>query len=558
MGAFKVNTVFRRGDHSFDTLRERFRWQIPEYYNIGVDTLDRHASYPGRPALITEDPNGESRIWSFGELIDASNRFANGLHALGVQRGDRVGIVLPQRAETVIAHIAIYKLGAIALPLSVLFGADALSYRLNDSGAVAVITDHSRYDQLVSLRDDLPNLRVLIDCDAVNNGFWELLQRASASFEPVRTRADDPALLIYTSGTTGPPKGALNAHRCLLGNLPGFELSHNFYPQPDDVMWTPADWAWTGGLLDALIPALRYGVPVLGTNTGRYDPERSLVLLQKHRIRNGFIPPTALKMMMQVAGVHTRFSLHLRSIMAAGEQLGAEVLHWAVETLGVQINEMWGQTEFNYLVGNCSAILAVKPGSMGKPYPGHNISPIDDQGQPLPPNQTGELAAHCDDPVMFLGYWQREEATREKISGDWFRTGDLGYMDEDGYFWFVGRKDDVISSAGHRIGPGDIEDCLLQHPAVAQAAVVGSPDPLRGEIIKAFIVPSAGYVSSPELIQDIQHRVRSRLAAHEYPREVEFIDALPITTTGKVRRIELRQREQQRYKRKQSSQQSEC
>lgn len=256
------------------------------------------------------------------------------------------------------------------------------------------------------------------------------------------------------------------------------------------------------------------------------------------------MPPTAIKMLMQVKDMASRYNLELRSIMSAGEQVGVEVLHWADEELNVPLNEMWGQTEFNYLVGNCAAIMDVKPGSMGKPYPGHVVDVLDEQGHSMPDGQVGELAAKRGDPVMFLGYWKDEQATRDKFRGDWFCTGDIGYRDQHGYFWFMGRKDDVISSAGHRIGPGEIEDCLLKHPAVAEAAVIGVPDALRGSIIKAFIVLADDQSPSETLTRNIQESVRARLAAHEYPREVEFIDELPMTTTGKIRRVELRQREQ--------------
>jgi acetyl-CoA synthetase len=349
--------------------------------------------------------------------------------------------------------------------------------------------------------------------------------------------------LIYTSGTTGPPKGALVAHRSLLGNLPGFELSQNFFPREDDVFWTPADWAWTGGLMDGLLPSWYYGRPILAYEGGKFDAERVCHLLEKYKVKNAFIPPTALKMMRQVPGIGSRFKLAFRSIMSAGETLGEEVFRWAEDALRVSVNEMWGQTEFNYLVGNCSEIMAVKPGSMGKPYPGHSIGVIDGEGQPMPIGEPGELAARIDDPVMFLNYWGKEEATREKFIGEWFCTGDVGHWDDDGYLWFVGRKDDVISSAGYRIGPGEIEDCLLKHAAVAQAAVIGSPDELRGSIVKAFIVLAKGYEPTDELKSDIQASVRTRLAAYEYPREIEFIKEVPVTTTGKVRRMELRQRD---------------
>ncbi|NIR31044.1 MAG: AMP-binding protein [Gammaproteobacteria bacterium] len=532
----------------FGAIYREFRWNIPDYYNIGVDVCDRHAHLADRAALHWENVAGERRTLTFDQLKEFSNRFANALRHLGIERGDRVGIVLAQRPETAIAHIATYKLGAVALPLSVLFGSDALEYRLRDSGAKAAITDSERAPRLAALRECCEGLEHVIVCgdEEGDARFWELVERASPQLEPVRTRADDPALLIYTSGTTGPPKGALNAHRCLLGNLPGFELSQNFFPREGDLMWTPADWAWTGGLLDGLLPALHYGVPVLGYEGGKFDPERAYDLMARYRVRNAFIPPTAMKMLMQVDNPRAHHDLQLRSIMSAGEQVGVEIVRWARETLTVHVNEMWGQTEFNYLVGNCAEVLPIKPGSMGRPYPGHVVDAIDERGRAMPTGEPGELAARGGDPVMFLGYWGQDEATREKFVGEWFRTGDVGYRDEEGYLWFVGRKDDVISSAGYRIGPGEIEDCLLKHPAVAQAAAIGSPDEVRGQIVKAFVVLAAGYEPSEVLVRDIQERVKTRLAAYEYPREIEFIGELPLTTTGKVRRVELRQRELER------------
>ena len=541
-------SLFDNENQSFEQLREEFRWHIPEHYNIGVDVCDKHAGRAGETALFLENADGRAYRVTFGELKTRSDRFANALRGLGVARGDRVAIVLPQREETAIAHIAVYKIGAVALPLSVLFGPDAVEFRLNDSGAKVAICDADHMEMLGDIRPRLPELETILCCDPSPGGrsFWESLENASEDFEPVATRSDDPALLIYTSGTTGPPKGALNAHRCLLGNMPGFELSQNFYPRGGDLMWTPADWAWTGGLLDALMPALHHGVPVLGFVGGRFDPEQACRLMGKYRVRNAFIPPTAIKMLMQVENAKRNYGLALRSIMSAGEQVGAEVVRWTKEELDVGVNEMWGQTEFNYLVGNCTAVMPVRPGSMGKPYPGHDVEPVDPSGNPMPDGEVGELAARRDDPVFFLGYWGNEEATRAKFMGEFWGTGDLGYRDADGYLWFVGRKDDVISSAGHRIGPGEIEDCLIKHEAVAQAAVIGSPDALRGEIIKAFIILSEGTPPSEALADEIRQSVKQRLAAHEYPREIEFVDTLPMTTTGKVRRIELREREQRR------------
>ncbi len=529
----------------FDRICSEFRWSIPDRLNIAYQVCERHQQRAGQVAIYYENASGNRASYNFGQLKQYSDRFANALSASGVVAGDRVAIVLPQTIETIVAHLAIHKLGAVSLPLAILFGPEALEYRLRDSGARIAIVHTSRYDDLRRLQTDLPDLQRVIGCHCgePEDEFWRLLQQGSDSLQMVQTRADDPACLIYTSGTTGPPKGALVAHRAVIGNFTGFEMSQNFFPQAGDVFWTPADWAWTGGLWDALLPALNYGMPVVAYEGGGFDVERVCRLMADYAVTNAFIPPTALKMLRALPDSNLIHDLKLRAIMSAGEQVGEELIHWGREALGLTINEMWGQTEFNYIVGNCSAIMEPKPGSMGKPYPGHRVDVIDADGNVLPAGEEGELAASCDDPVMFLGYWNNEEATRAKIIANWFRTGDVGYRDEDGYLWFVGRKDDVISSAGYRIGPGEIEDSLLGHPAVLQAAVIGKPDELRGQIVKAFVVLAPGHEASDELAKEIQQSVRRRLSAHEYPREVEFIDELPMTTTGKVRRMDLRARE---------------
>lgn len=525
----------------FEQIRQDFRWSIPKRYNMAWEACDKHHSLSQQPAMYCENRKDEAKTYTFGDFRKLSNRLANGLAQLGVNKGDRVGIVLPQRVETGIAHLAAHKLGAVSLPLSILFGPDAIEYRLHDSGAKTVIASGRHVQMIQDLRTQLPQLQTVISCDYAGGDelFWSLLAQGSDQRTIEPTLAEDPALLIYTSGTTGPPKGALLAHRALLGNLPGFELSQNFYPQRADVFWTPADWAWTGGLLDGLMPTWVYGKPIVAYEGGKFDPEKSCHLLDKYRVTNAFIPPTALKMIRQVPNLD-QYNINMRGIMSAGEALGVELYEWGKEALDLLINEMWGQTEFNYLVGNCAAIMEVKPGSIGKPYPGHEVDAIDEQGKVKPRGEHGELAARIDDPVMFLGYWNNEAATKAKISNGWFRTGDMGYKDQEGYIWFVGRKDDVISSAGHRIGPGEIEDSLLKHPAVAQAAVIGSPDQLRGSIVKAYIVLAQGYAASDELKAEIQTSIKNRLASHEYPRAVEFIDEMPMTTTGKVRRLELR------------------
>ena len=544
--------LFQDQSQSFDALCEGFRWEVPEYFNMAEAVCDRHAHLTDTVALYQENEAGEKASYTFAEVHALSNRLANVLTDLGVQRGDRVAIVLPQRIETACTHVAAHKLGAVSLPLSVLFGPEALLYRLQDSGARVLVTTREVAAKVEALRDELPQLETVLVCDAggspagqapTERDFWGLVNGASARFATMRTKADDAALLIYTSGTTGPPKGALIAHRGLIGNLTGFELSQNFFPQDDDVFYTPADWAWTGGLLDGLLPTWYYAKPIVGYECGKFNAERVLQLMQDYKVTTGFFPPTALKMLRAVPDINKRFTLHMRAMMSAGETVGEELFYWAKQTFGFDINEMCGQTEHNYMIGNCSAIMPVRPGSMGKAYPGHRVEVIDDDGKLLPPGETGEFVAHKDDAVHFLGYWQREEATARKYTGDWFHTGDVGYRDEDGYLWFTGRADDVISSAGYRIGPGEIEDCLLRHAAVLQAAVIGVPDPdgLRGDIVQACLVLRQGIAPSDALRRDIQALVRKNLAAYEYPRSIVFMDELPLTTTGKVRRNVLRE-----------------
>ncbi len=479
---------------------------------------------------------------------------------LGCEVGDRIAIVLPQRVENAIAHVAAHKLGAVSLPLSVLFGKEALQHRLADSGARVVIASTEHAETLSNLSLQLPDLQHVLLCDIdgdnslpatgmpATGDFWQLIEEFETEFTCVNTRADDPACLIYTSGTTGPPKGALLAHRSLIGYLPGFELSLDFFPQADDIFFTPADWAWTGGLFDGLLPTLYYGMPIVGYDYRKFQPEKILDLLSRQKVTCGFFPPTALKMLRAVNDIKKTYPLYLRSIMSGGEMVGEELLEWADLELGVVINEMYGQTEHNFTVGNCAAIMPPRPGSMGKAYPGHKLEILNDDGSVAATGNSGEIVVHRHDAAHFLGYWNQAEATQNKYSGDWFHTGDVGFRDSDGYLWFTGRKDDVISSSGYRIGPGEIEDSILKHPAVLQVAVVGVPDPegIRGDIVKAFIVLRDNFQSSQSLKEEIKSTVRRQLSAHEYPRQVEFIDSLPITTTGKVRRLELRARDKAR------------
>jgi acetyl-CoA synthetase len=530
----------------YDSLRREFRWQVPPDYNIGVDVCDRWAAVdPGKLAILHVHPDGRTDAVSYGWLRDTSNRLANVLRAHGVRRGDRVAILLPQTPEVAAAHVAIYKLAAIAVPLAILFGIDALAYRLRNSGARVVVTNAQGLERLEQTGLAHLALDLVLSIDGPDSsalGFRETLALAASEFTPEPTTPDDPALMIYTSGTTGLPKGALHGHRVLLGHLPGMEMQHEFLPQPGDFLWTPSDWAWAGGLLDALLPALHFGIPVVARRFDKFDPEVAFDLMAKTGVRNVFMPPTALRMLRSAPSPQGRYDLRLRTVSSGGESLGAETYEWGKSALGLTINELYGQTECNLVLGSCAAIGVSRPGAIGKPMPGHEVAIIRADGTRAAPGELGQIAVRRPDPVMFLRYWGRVEATQEKFTGDWMTTGDQGVMDEDGYFHFVGRDDDVITSSGYRIGPGEIEDCLIRHPAVALAAAVGKPDPLRTEIVKAFVVLKPGHVPSEALAGEIQTFVRTRLSAHEYPREVAFIDAMPMTTTGKIIRRLLREK----------------
>ncbi len=603
------------GDHHA-AMQRGFRWQVPRQLNIAQVCSRRWAEghdASKRIAVIAHHPGAEPQLFSYAQLQVQADRLSSGLRGLGVARGDRVAIVMPQRFETAVAYMAVLQLGAIAMPLSQLFGPEALAYRIQDAGAVVAVCDDASINALQSVRAECPTLKTVVGLGAAvgraGHDWHALLAAADARFDPVDTLADDPAILIYTSGTTGPPKGALVPHRAMIGNLPGFVCSQNWFgfqpgeapldnetPSPargraregavtrrakpslrderktQSVFWSPADWAWTGGLWDALLPTLYFGRPIVAYN-GRFSPEAAFDILQTHRVTHSFLFPTALKAMMKAyPRPRERFTLHLQGLMSAGEAVGDAVFAYCRDELGVVVNEMFGQTEVNYIVGNCAMNGArgqgigwpARPGSMGRGYPGHLVGVIDDAGHPVPPGTPGEVAirrtdVHGDpDPIFFLGYWNQPEATRAKFSGDWWRTGDVAVRDEDGYLWYQGRADDVFKSAGYRIGPGEIENCLVKHPAVANCAVVPKPDRERGALVKAYVVLTPEFIAARadqeravaefdrQLVAALQDHVKGQLAPYEYPKEIEFIDQLPMTTTGKVQRRVLRLQEEER------------
>jgi acetyl-CoA synthetase len=563
-------------DH-YAALHAGFHWQVDEYFNIAEACCGRWARAEPRTAIRIHRPGAKTVLHSYQELQKAADALSHVLAGLGVKRGDRVAIVMPQRLETAVAYMAVFQMGAVAMPLSMLFGPEALEYRLQDSDAVVAICDESSMASLQAIRGHCPALRTVIAAGTAQGqgdiDYGSALAAQKGVFTAVKTKAEEGAILIYTSGTTGPPKGALLPHRALIGNLPGFVCSHNWFgfdgkanKKSDAVFWSPADWAWTGGLMDALLPSLYFGRPIVAFN-GRFSPELAFSLMAAQGVTHTFLFPTALKAMMKAyprPGRH--FKLKLQAMMSAGEAVGDAVFAYCQEQLGVTVNEMFGQTEINYVVGNCSRFWPARPGSMGKGYPGHRVAVIDDEGRECAVGVPGDVSVnrydvHGDpDPIFFLGYWKKEQATRGKFTGDWCRTGDLARRDADGYLWYEGRADDVFKAAGYRIGPGEIENCLVKHAAVANAAVVPKPDRERGAVVKAYVViapdqaaaraahPGGAAGFDEELTVKLQAHVKNLLAPYEYPKEIEFIDALPMTTTGKVQRRVLRLQEEERFR----------
>jgi acetyl-CoA synthetase len=535
----KLNLL--KNNCSYNELRGQFRWSLPEKFNMG-SVLQSHPK--DTPAIIYIDERNNIQNATFSNLEIMSNKLANALLTIGIKPGDRLGILLSQGIEAAVSHLACYKSGIIAIPLFVQFGTDALAYRLKDSEATCVIVDVSNIEKVMDIVKDIKNLKyvIVVSEKKINfcYNFFDLINESSESFHIDVCDINKPAVIIYTSGTTAEPKGAVHSHTILFGHLPCIEFTHNFFPQKGDLFWTPADWAWIGGLFDALMPCLYYGVPIIAHRMKKFDPEKAFYLIEKLNIRNVFLPPTALKMMREVDRPSEKYKYSLRSVASGGESLGYELLEWGKREFSLYINEFYGQTECNLIIGNSYNILPIKPGSMGVPIPGHSVELIDEKGEVLDSNEVGEIAVKKGDPSMFIEYFKKPDATKEKFIGDFLRTGDLAKKDDDGYFYFQGRNDDIINCSGYRISPVEIENTLMKHPYVKMAAVVGVPDNIRGEKIKAFIILKENVKVSDRLELELQSFVKNKLAAYEYPREIAFVDSLPQTATGKIRRSALK------------------
>ena len=535
---------------TYHHIYNNFKWNIPDNYNIGYDICEKWANKtPNRPAIIDLLSSGKSNSTSFRTLNQKANKVSNYLKCFGIKKGDRVGILLPQSLECIVSHIAVFKLGGISVPLFLLFGPDALEYRISDANIKVLITDYSGAKKIREINRDVQNGLTIFTIEGSNQKLESLSinlsdLKQSTDFIYEKTKPDEPALLLYTSGTTGPPKGVLHAHRVLLGHLPAFDffldLFSSYKNEINNLLWTPADWAWIGGLVNILFSSLHHGVPVLAYRFEKFNPAKAIQLMSNFKVTGSFLPPTALKMLRTDFPKGTSKKLYLKSVASGGEPLGTELLDWGKKTLGVNINEIYGQTECNLVLSSCSKIMNPRPGIAGRPVPGNIVSIVNQNGKECKKGELGDIAIKRGSPQMFLKYWNNPQATKEKFFKDWLITGDKGVIEKDGWIKFIARDDDVITSAGYRIGPGPIEDCLMKHPSISMAAVIGKDDPLRTQIIKAFIVLNKGFKESDNLKLDIQSFVKKKLSAHEYPREVEVVKKLPVTSTGKILRRNLR------------------
>jgi acetyl-CoA synthetase len=530
----------------YDEMIRNFRWDVPAWYNIATDTVDKHDR--NRLAMLWEDYRGDERRLTFGDFQDMSARVANVLLGLGVKQGDRVAVLLPSVPETAAAFIAVFKMGAMLLSLSQLYGDESITHRLSDSGARVLITDAINRPRLENMRERVPSLeRILvlnqegpvigddIDLDVA-------MKEASASFQTVTTSADDPAQLYYSSGTTGVAKGIVHAHRYLLGHNE-FELCHDV--RDEEIFHSTGEWAWIAGIVPGLLGPWKYGVPVaVFHRKGGYDPEQTLAMLEKYNVGNLFTTPTALRAMTQVKNAGSRYTIKLRVACSAGEPLNPEVIRWFKDQFGVTVFDYYGLTESYPLCGNLPSV-PVRPGSMGRPLPGWEVAILDAQsGEPLGPDEQGEICLRArSNPHYPIGYWNRPEESQAVFGGDWFHTRDAARMDSDGYIWYEGRADDVIISAGYRIGPFEVESALIEMPEVIEAAAVASPDALRGNVVKAFVRVTPGTRTDEAFVRKLQDHVRKSYASYAYPREIQFVEELPKTLTGKIRRIELREAE---------------
>ncbi|MGB1351739.1 MAG: AMP-binding protein [Gammaproteobacteria bacterium] len=531
---------------SYEDICRKFSWQIPEYFNIADAVCDRWADDTTRIAMTHENLDGSVKNFTFAEIKRYSNQFANLLNSLGLEQGDRALVLLTQSPECAISHVACFKSGIVSCLASVLFGPDAIQHRLTSTNAKVCITNKANLSKVQNIRGACPSLEhiVVVDDDSPSHALslWRSIADQNDTFDNVKTLSEDTAWISFTSGTTGQPKGVLMPHRILLGNKPLFEYYYDYGPREGDTLWSPADWAWIAGLINILLVGWYSGCRVVSTDMEGFNAEAAFRILGQHDITVSLLTPTVLKLMRQIDSEESP-ELQLRVVLSGGEAVGKELALWADDRFGLTISEGFGQTECNGMIGTNPRLMAVRHGSLGKAMPGSVCAIVDDDGNEVERGVQGNIAIKRPHPAMFSGYLNNPEATEGKFINDWMITGDLGEQDEDGFLWFHGRTDDVITSSGYRIGPTEIEDCLLKSPAVQLAAVIGVPDETRTELIKAFIVVSENTDPTDALAESLKELVRENLAKHEVPRSIEFVDSLPMTTTGKIMRRTLRDQE---------------
>ncbi|RKT86932.1 acetyl-CoA synthetase [Saccharopolyspora antimicrobica] len=505
------------------------RWHVPERYNMAADVADHH---PGdRTALIFEDHTGRHQEVSWAEVRERSLRVAAHLHALGVRKGDRVAVLLPQRPDTPATYLGVLRTGAVLVTMSLLWADEPIAYRLADSDSTVLVTEHAELDRARPLAEEAGARLVSVDDP-------EIAQHP-AEFATADTAADDPALIFYTSGTTGEAKGIVHAHRTLLGHNE-FQYCHDL--RPGDVFHGAGDWAWS---MAKLMGPLRAGATHLVYRPAAgFDPEGLLAAMARNRVTTALVNPTFVrKMRADVPDAGTRYPQSLRVVCCANEPLTPDLIEWFDEQFGVTLLDYYGSTESYPLVGNFPGV-PVKPGSMGRPLPGWDVALLDERERPVEPGQPGEICLRAgSNPQFPLGYWRRPEASAKDFGGDWYHTKDQAVVDSDGYYWFLGRTDDVIKTSGYRVGPYEVEAVLREHPAVADAGVVGVPDPVRGQLVKAWIELADGYSPSPELGEQIMSFAKANHSRFACPRLVEFAARLPRSATGKIQRAELRRRD---------------
>ncbi|MBZ5700766.1 MAG: acyl--CoA ligase [Acidobacteriia bacterium] len=534
-------------DDRYEQLYRKFQWNVPERFNFARDIVARHAQDPGLLALFWTDETGREEKYTFAQLHSLSNQFANVMAGLGIGKGDVVLVILPRVPAWQVVMLGLLKLGAIAAPGATLLQPKDIAYRIQLAGARALVTDVENCAKVESIGEAGPGFRHRILVGGSRPGwasYDEEMKRAATSFTGEHSLSKDPALIFFTSGTTGGPKMVLHSHAYTWAH----RLTGEYWIdlKPTDLHWNMSDTGWAKAAYSTLFGPWHSGCAVFSYK-GNFEPRKTLEMLEKYKITTFCAPPTAFRLLVKEDLKKYRFSL--RHVVGAGEPLNPEVIEVWKEGTGQTIYDGYGQTESIIVVCNHPSI-PVRPGSMGKPMPGHEIAIVDGEGNELPADEEGEIAVKGHPPSLFLGYWKEPELTQSTRRGPWYVTGDKAYRDQDGYYWFVGRADDVIISAGYRIGPFEVESALIEHPAVVEAAAVASPDEVRGDIVKAFVVLRSGYQGSPELVRELQDHVKKVTAPYKYPREIEFVEQLPKTISGKIRRVELRKRE---VKKKQAS-----